>query len=189
MALLIERVGRPDPFDWPGNDIAPDLFSGLVLHIVGQQISIPAALAVFTRLTDAAGSRPMTAEHVADLEPEDLRSAGLSGAKARAIHELAVRVAHGTFDLGTLRSFDDAGARTALLTLRGIGPWSADMFLIHQLHRPDVLPIADVGLQRAVHVAWNLPTRPTPAELDALASRWTPWRSYAASLLWASLDH
>lgn len=125
----------------------------------------------------------MTADRVAHLEPEDLRTAGLSRAKARAIHELAVRDAHGTFDLNALHSLDDTDARTTLTTLRGIGPWSADMFLIHQLHRRDVLPVADVGLQRAVQLAWKLPTRPTPADLGTLSSGWTPWRSYAAALL------
>lgn len=189
LAQLIARVGRADPFDWPGSDVAPDLFSGLVLHIVGQQISIPAAMAVFGRLTEAAGTHPMTADRVARLEPDELRAAGLSGAKACAVHELSAGVATRTSDLDALHSRDDAVARAALVARRGIGPWSADMFLIHQLHRPDVLPVADVGLQRAVQLAWKLPARPGPADVGNRSTRWAPWRTYAACLLWASLDH
>ena len=188
LAALVDRVGRPDPFDWPGaQPCADDLFAGLVMHIVGQQISIPAALAVFGRLLTRAGPAPLDPGRVADLPPEELRSLGLSGAKGRAIHELALAVMQGDVDLDALRHQDDATATARLTSLRGIGPWSAQMFLIHQLRRPDVFPEGDIGLQRAVHHTWSLEERPTPHVLAARATAWAPVRSYAAALLWASL--
>ena len=189
LAQLIAAVGRPDPFRWDGADIAgDDLVAGLVLHIVGQQISVPAALTIFGRLGDAAGSRPPTADGIAALDHEQLRAVGLSTAKARALHELASGVVAGTVDLEALRDVDDARAVEVLSGLRGIGPWSAQMFLLHQLHRPDVLPAGDVGIRHAVHLAYGLPERPSERDVAERAAAWAPHRSYAAALLWGSLN-
>jgi DNA-3-methyladenine glycosylase II len=186
---LVEAVGRPDPFRWDGGEIAgDDLVAGLALHIVGQQISTPAALTIFGRLGDAAGTRPPTAEGIAALDHDTLRAVGLSAAKARALKELAVGVVDGTVDLEGLRDLDDARAVEVLSGLRGIGPWSAQMFLIHQLHRPDVLPAGDVGIRHAVHLAYELPERPSEREVADRAAAWAPHRSYAAALLWGSLN-
>ena len=186
---LVTAVGCPDPFRWDGGEIAgDDLVAGLALHIVGQQISVPAALTIFGRLGDAAGVRPPTAEGIAGLGHEQLRAVGLSAAKARALHELAVGVVVGTVDLEALRDVDDIRAVEVLSGLRGIGPWSAQMFLIHQLHRPDVLPAGDVGIRHAVHLAYGLPERPSEREVAGRATAWAPHRSFAAALLWASLN-
>jgi DNA-3-methyladenine glycosylase II len=184
---LVAAVGRPDPFAWDGGDVVgDDLFAGLALHIVGQQISIPAALTIFGRLGDAAGGRPPSARAVAALDPSVLRAVGLSTAKSRALHELAIGVDEGKVDLAALRGADDADAIERLRSLRGVGPWSAQMFLIHQLHRPDVLPAGDVGIRHAVHGAFGLPERPSEPDVAARASAWAPYRTYAAALLWAS---
>jgi DNA-3-methyladenine glycosylase II len=187
---LLETVGRPDPFSWDGADVAgDDLFAGLALHIVGQQISIPAALTIFGRLGDAAGTRPPTAGAVAELDLGRLRAVGLSGAKARALHELATGVTSGSIDLEGVRTVDDVEAMALLCSLRGVGPWSAQMFLIHQLQRPDVLPAGDVGIRSAVQRAYGLPERPSEREVVARSTAWAPHRSYAAALLWASGGH
>ena len=184
---LVAAVGRPDPFAWAGEGVVgDDLFAGLALHIVGQQISIPAALTIFGRLGDAACGRPPSALAVAALDPSVLRTVGLSTAKSRALHELAIGVVEGKVDLDALRGADDADALEQLRSLRGVGPWSAQMFLIHQLHRPDVLPAGDVGIQHAVHLAYGLPERPGERDVAARASAWAPYRTYAAALLWAS---
>ena len=187
MRELITRVGRPDPFAWDGSELAgADLFAGLVLHIVGQQISIPAALTIFGRLGDAAGARPPSAAGVAGLDHTQLRGVGLSTAKARALHELACGIRDGSVDLEALRAVDDAEAMRVLSSLRGVGPWSAQMFLIHQLHRPDILPAGDVGIRSAIHRAYQLPERPSESAVVARAVDWAPYRSYAAALLWGS---
>ncbi len=188
LATLVDEVGRPDPFDWPGaQSCSEDLFASLVLHVIGQQISMAAALAIFGRLVTRTGPAPLDPSRVADLRPEGLRTLGLSGAKSRAIHELAAALTRGDLDLDALHHDDDATATAKLTSLRGIGPWSAHMFLIHQLQRPDVFPEGDVGLQRAVHEAWSLKTRPTRQDLATRAEAWAPFRSYAAALLWSSL--
>ncbi len=184
---LVARVGRPDPFAWDGSDLAgADLFSGLALHIVGQQISIPAALTVFGRLGDVSGTRPPSASGVAALDEPQLRAVGLSGAKARALHELAVAISTGAVDLGAMREADDVESIRALCSLRGVGPWSAQMFLIHQLHRPDILPAGDVGIRNAVQRVYRLPERPSEPDVAARAEAWAPYRSYAVALLWAA---
>ncbi len=187
MRELMTRVGRPDPFSWDGSDRAGvDLFAGLALHIVGQQISIPAALTIFGRLADAAGAHPPSATGVARLDPTRLKGLGVSTAKARALHELACGIGDGTVDLEALRTVDDAEAIRLLTSLRGVGPWSAQMFLIHQLQRPDVLPAGDVGIRSAVQRAYRLPERPSESAVVDRGARWAPYRSFAAALLWAA---
>lgn len=184
---LVEAVGRPDPVRWDGGAVAgDDLFAGLALHIVGQQISIPAALTIFGRLGDASGASSPSAGALAALDLGQLRAAGLSAAKSRALHGLATGVVGGTIDLDALRAVDDAAAIELLCSLRGVGPWSAQMFLIHQLQRPDVLPAGDIGIRHAVHRAYGLPERPSEREVVARSAAWAPYRSYAAALLWAS---
>lgn len=179
--------GRPDPFHWPGSDPAGrDPFVGLLLHITGQQISTVAALAIFGRIQHAAG-RPPDPTSLLALGPERLRALGLSAAKVASILQLASRVNDGQLDLDHLDQVDDASVTAALVAVRGIGPWTAEMFLIHQLLRPDVLPAGDLGIRRGVQLGWMLDTVPTEEEVRARGSGWAPWRTYAAALLWASL--
>ena len=188
LAGLIRRAGRPDPFQWTGQDrTGDDLFAGLALHLVGQQISVAAALAVYDRISMAAGGGPPTSGAVAGLGVDALRAAGLSSAKALALCHLARSADDGSLDLPGLAGAGDAVAVARLTALRGIGPWTAQMFLIHQLRRPDVLPAADIGLRVAVQRAWRLDARPTPDLMDARGRAWAPYRSYAAAVLWASL--
>ena len=188
LGALIGRAGRPDPFDWDGGAATGgDLFAGLALHLVGQQISTAAAFTIYRRIADASGARPLSAPAVARIGADRLRAAGLSQAKARALDELARAVSVGTMNLDALRATDDASATRQLTALRGIGPWSAQMFLIHQLHRPDVFPAGDVGLRIAMQRCWQLPARPSEAEVASRAEAWAPFRTYAAALLWASL--
>jgi len=186
LAALIDRVGRPDPFSWGVLEDAAgsDPFAELALHIVSQQISTAAALTIFRRLADATGAG-ITPTAVMATAPEVLRAAGLSGAKARALHDLAARVLDGRVDFARMSGSDDDAAMAELESVRGVGPWSAEMFLLHHLRRPDVFPAADVGLLRAAQSAFGLSRRPTAPELGARADGWRPYRSYAAALLWA----
>jgi DNA-3-methyladenine glycosylase II len=186
LAALMTGHGRPDPFSWGVLEDAAgdDPFAEMALHIVSQQISTTAALAIFRRLGEATGAG-LAPEALLATAPERLRAAGLSGAKARSLHDLAERVLDGRLDFDRLGRADDAAAQEELELVHGIGPWSAQMFLLHRLRRPDVFPAADVGLQRAAASALGLAQRPTADELAARAEPWRPYRSYAAALLWA----
>ena len=186
LAALVASVGTPDPFSWGVlEEVAGgDALTELALHIVSQQISTAAALTIFGRLRDLLGGT-IDAASILGASLDDLRAAGLSGAKARSLRDLAERVADGRLSFERLAASDDAGAQAELDDVRGVGPWSAQMFLLHHLRRPDVFPAADVGLQRAAQSAFALPARPTAAELGARAEPWRPFRSYAAALLWA----
>lgn len=186
LAGLIARYGRPDPFSWEVLDdtVDRDAFSELALHIVSQQISTLAALAIFTRIQTLLGGGLEPAQLV--LTPvEELRAAGVSNAKARSLRDLAERVADGRISFKKLAGADDATAEAELRAVLGVGPWSAQMFLLHYYRRPDILPMADVGLLRAAQSAFSLPARPAAEELGTRGERWRPFRSYAAALLWA----
>jgi DNA-3-methyladenine glycosylase II len=188
LAAISDQVGRPDPFAWNGQSVVgDDLFAGLTLHLVGQQISTAAAFTIYGRLCASANASPLTPQALAELGIEQLRSAGLSTAKARALADLALGALSGAINLEALRTVEDTEAANRLMALRGIGPWSAQMFLLHQLRRPDVLPAGDIGLRTAVLRAWHLGQRPSESELIGQARLWAPFRSYAAALLWASL--
>lgn len=186
LARLAARYGAPDPFFWGVLEEAAngDAFAELVLHIVSQQISTAAALSIFARLRDLLGGT-VGPTPIITAAVDDLRAAGLSGAKARSLCDLAERVLDGRLSFDRLGVRDDATAQSELEEVRGVGPWSAQMFLLHNLRRPDVFPAADVGLQRAAQSAFALPQRPTADQLAARAEHWRPFRSYAAALLWA----
>ncbi|RLV04558.1 hypothetical protein CTZ27_11625 [Streptomyces griseocarneus] len=184
---LIERVGRPDPFDWAERDFPSSTnFEAMALHIVGQQISIAAALTIFARIATAAGGI-VTPDTLLVLADDDLRACGLSRAKAAYLHDLAQRQAAGTIDLEHMDDIDDATALTDLTAIHGVGLWSAQMFPIHQLERPDILPAGDIGIRRAIQSAWHLTGTPSIEETRRRATAWAPYRTYASALLWASL--
>lgn len=180
--------GRPDPFVWfAAGGAGLTNLAAMVLHIASQQISTTAALAVFGRVRDAAGGRidPAIIER---LGPDRLRRLGLSRSKSLAITGLARMHLDGTLDTDDLDQLDDRQAIQALTAVRGIGLWTAQMFLIHQLRRPDVLPAGDLGIRQAVRRGWSWPALPPIEEVRRLGERWSPHRTYAAALLWASLQ-
>ena len=158
----------------------------MALHIVGQQISITAALTIFARVTAAAGGT-LTPQSLLCLSADALRACGLSRAKASYLHDLARRQADGAIDLEHMDDVDDETALDDLTAIHGVGLWSAQMFLMHQLERPDILPAGDIGIRRAIQHAWKLVDLPSIEESRRRATMWTPFRTYAAVLLWASL--
>lgn len=186
LARIVMGCGTPDPFTWGVLEDAAggDPFAELALHVVSQQISTAAALTIFGRLRETLGGT-VAPDAIVAAEVSDLRGAGLSGAKAASLRDLAGRVLDGRLSFSRLARSSDAAAQSELEEIRGVGPWSAQMFLLHSLRRPDVLPAADIGLLRGAQRAFALPQRPTPDELAARAERWRPFRSYAAALLWA----
>lgn len=189
LAQLAARWGGPDPFAWPavGGRLAAGNLAAMVLHIVGQQISTAAALTIYDRVVAAAGGGALSAEALAAVGVEQLRAAGLSRAKAVAVSELAQAQLEGRIDLDHMDHLTDTQAFDALVALRGVGPWSAQVFMISQLRRPDVLPSADVGLRVAVQRQWRLAERPDARQVTARGAAWAPYRTYAAALLWSSL--
>jgi DNA-3-methyladenine glycosylase II len=186
LAVLVAAQGPVDPYVWPGIPVADgDLLGGLVLHIVSQQISTPVALVLFDRVTTLLGDRIDAAGLIA-ADEEQLRAAGLTYAKARTLRGLGESVQSGTLDLAGLGQLDNAAAQARLTALRGIGPWSSQMFLLHELRRPDVFPSGDVALRAAIARLDGLPVTPGPREAAVRAEVWRPYRSYASAHLWAA---
>jgi DNA-3-methyladenine glycosylase II len=178
LAAVVERHGPP-PL-WPRE---PG-FATLVRLILEQQVSLGSGQAAFGRLARAVGSVDATAVLAAD--EERLRAAGLTRQKARYVRALADAIVSGNLVLDGLRSAPDEAVRTALLAVTGIGPWTADCYLLFALGRPDAWPTGDLALAVAAEEVKQMAARPSPADLDRLAEPWRPWRGVAARLLWHS---
>jgi len=158
-------------------------FAGLASIIVSQQVSTASATAIFARLQ--ARIVPLEATEIAKATEEDLRACGLSNAKIRALRAVAEAIAEGAFDLKSLGALDAEDAHKALVAVKGIGPWTADIFLLFCLGHPDAFPSGDLALQEAAKLALNLKRRPDAARLERIAERWRPLRGVAARMLWA----
>jgi DNA-3-methyladenine glycosylase II len=166
-----------------------DAYGALLRAIVGQQLSVKAARTIYERFTALFDGRTPTPEELLETDPDALRAAGLSGAKAKYVRSLAEHVISGQLELDRLDELSDARVTEELVAVKGLGQWTADMFLIFHLGRPDVLPVGDLGVRRAVERLYGFETLPSAAELEALGERWRPWRSLAALYLWESLDN
>lgn len=176
LAGVVARHGPP-----PMWERAPG-FPTLVLIILEQQVSLASARAVYGRLV--AATSPLTPRKFLALDAAALRALGFSRQKAAYVGELARAVAAGDFDPRALEAMPDEQARAEMLKLKGVGPWTADVYLLMALRRPDVFPAGDLGLLVAAAQVKRLAARPTPKELEALAERWRPWRAVAARILW-----
>jgi 3-methyladenine DNA glycosylase/8-oxoguanine DNA glycosylase len=160
----------------------------MLLHIIGQRISADSAFTIYDRIRDdgLAGQIP-TARSITRLGVEKLHAYGLPRARAEYATALATAELAGEIDLEHLHDVPDADVITRLTAVRGIGLWSAQTFLIHNLARPDVLPEGDGGIRSAIQREWGLGALPTPAQVRVRGQAWVPLRSYAAALLWRSL--
>ena len=166
----------------------PDRFGTLVNSIVAQQISAKAAASINGRLLALAG-QPHRPEPLLALGEPPLRSVGLSAAKARYVLNLAEAVASGAVPLADFDdSWDDAAIVASLTSIKGIGVWTAEMFLIFSLNRPDVLPAHDLGVRVAIRDRHGLSNLPTPKECHALAEPWRPFRTVASWYIWQNVD-
>ena len=164
-----------------------DPFHALLHAIIAQQLSTKAARTIEGRFTALFGGSP-TPRAVADASDEQLRAVGLSPQKLKYLHDLCARILDGSLRLEVLESLPDAEVITALTSVKGIGRWTAEMFLMFRLHRPDVLPVGDLGIVKAVQRAYKLRTLPSPERLTKIGETWRPYRSVACWYLWASLD-
>jgi DNA-3-methyladenine glycosylase II len=190
LARLLDEVGVPSLERDPSRPAADDHYGALVRAIVGQQLSVAAARAIYGRLTDLFDGRPPTPQELLDQDPELLRSAiGLSRAKVTFLRSLAEHVLSGALELDRLDELPDDEILAELTAVKGLGEWTVHMFLLSQLERPDVLAVGDLGIRRAVERAYGLPDLPSAAELTALAEPWRPYRSAACRLLWRSLSN
>ncbi len=162
-------------------------FTALVHAIVSQQLSTKAAATIAARV-DALVAIP-TPRAFAAVTDAQLRAAGLSGQKVAYIRDLCARIEDGSLPLDRLDTLSDDAVIEALTRVKGIGRWTAEMFLMFRLHRPDVLPVGDLGIVKAVQRAYNLRTLPTPDRLARIGEPWRPYRSVACWYLWASLDN
>jgi DNA-3-methyladenine glycosylase II len=187
MAGLIERFGGPLPVE---QEPRTDLYGALLRSITGQQLSVKAAAAIHGRLVARFGGRAPTPEEILADDPEALRAAaGLSRAKTASLRSLAEHVLDGRLALDRLDALPDEEVVRELVAVKGIGEWTAHMYLMFTLHRPDVLPTGDQGIKNAVAAAYGLDAVPKPDALTEIAEPWRPHRTRACLYLWRSLDN
>lgn len=187
LAGVIDTVGTlPNPRD--GRPERHDHYGALVRAITGQQLSVLAARSIYARLTARFGDRAPTPQEILDDEPEELRAAaGLSRAKVSYLRSLAEHVLSGELELERLEELEDEQAIAELVAVKGLGLWTAQMFLMFQLERPDVLPTGDLGIRRAIERAYGLEELPQPEAMELIAEPWRPHRTLACRYLWRSL--
>jgi DNA-3-methyladenine glycosylase II len=189
LAEIIAAVGKlPNPRD--GRPDKEDHYGALVRTITGQQLSVKAARAIYGRLAARFGDRAPTPQEILDDEPEELRAAaGLSRAKVSYLRSLAEHTLSGELELERLDELDDERVIAELTAVKGLGLWSAQMFLMFHLDRPDVLPTGDLGIRRAIELGYGLDTLPDPVAMEAIAEPWRPHRTLACRYLWRSLQN
>jgi DNA-3-methyladenine glycosylase II len=191
LGATIDRVVREGGGATPPPDPAlpTDRYGVLVRAIVSQNISEIASRSIYRRLIESFGGRPPTPQEILRDDPEELRlAAGLSRAKTASLRSLAEHILSGELALERLEELPDEDVVAQLAAVRGIGIWTADMFLIFHLHRPDVLPVGDVELRRAVASAYGLDGPPAPGELQRMAEPWRPYRTVACLYLWRTMQ-
>jgi DNA-3-methyladenine glycosylase II len=181
LATIIERVGQ---FRMNYEEPA---FQSLAEAIVYQQLHGKAAATIFQRLTDLAGT-PLTAEGILKLSTEQLRSVGLSKQKLSYLRDLAARTEARELDFARLPDLPDAEVIRQLTQVKGIGVWTAHMFLMFSLRRPDILPTGDLGIQMAIRKHYRKRKLPGPMQMEKIARCWAPYRSVACWYLWQSMD-
>jgi DNA-3-methyladenine glycosylase II len=180
MANLIAQIGSLEL------SLRTDYFANLVRAIVGQQLSAKVARVIWERLM--ALCEVIEPEVILGLDDESLKQVGLSRTKVCYIKDLAQKVGQGTLQLDALSTMADEDIIKALTTVKGIGKWTAEMFLIFSLGRPDILALDDVGLQRAMRWVYNLPEYPKGEVMKQYGEKWRPYRSVASLYLWEAVD-
>jgi DNA-3-methyladenine glycosylase II len=186
LRALMEEGGPIDPkMDRRGS--RPDGYQALARAIVGQQLSTKAAASIWSKLVAQFDGETPDPEALLRRRPATLRRAGLSNAKVEFLRDLAKRVSDGRLDLKGLRKLPDEDIVAKLLEVKGVGRWTAEMFLIFHLGRADVVSTGDLGIRRAVQIAYGMDELPGPAELERIAEPWRPHRTLACLYLWRSL--
>ncbi|HEY7950275.1 MAG TPA: DNA-3-methyladenine glycosylase 2 family protein [Solirubrobacterales bacterium] len=190
MAALIERVGEIDletRLRRRSEERPADAYGALLRAIVGQQLSTKAARTIYGRILELFDGRTPAPEQLLEAGESDLRAAGLSGRKVEYVRDLASHVISGELELDQLGELSDEEAIAEIVAVRGLGVWTAEMFLIFHLERPDVLSGGDLGIRKAVQVEYELEEMPAPARVVEIGEPWRPHRSLASLYLWESL--
>jgi 3-methyladenine DNA glycosylase/8-oxoguanine DNA glycosylase len=182
MAGVIERIG-PCGLKVYGESTP---FAALAQSIVYQQISGRAAASIFSRLSVIGGRGPFRPAHVLRASDADLRGCGLSRQKVAAIRDLAQKGAR--WRMARLRTLDEEAVIETLTSVHGVGRWTAEMFLMFRLGMPDVLPVDDYGIRKAMQRAYRMRALPRPDRMRTVAEKWRPYRTVACWYLWRSLD-
>ena len=188
MRELIKRLGPLD-LEARRRGRPADAYGALLRSIVGQQLSTKAAATIYGRMIELWGGRTPTPRELLDTDPEVIRAAGMSRPKVAYLRDLAEHVLDGSLELDRLDELPDEEIAAELTAVKGLGEWTAHMFLIFHLQRPDVLPVGDLGVRNAARQVYGLDELPKAAELEELAEPWRPHRSLAALYLWRSLDN
>ncbi len=190
MAALIERVGKIDlktRLKRRSEERPADAYGALLRAIVGQQLSTKAARTIYGRILDLFDGSTPAPEQLLEAEEADLRAAGLSGRKVEYVRDLASHVIDGELELDRLGELSDEQAIEEIVAVRGLGVWTAEMFLLFHLERPDVLSGGDLGIRKAVQIEYGLEEMPAPAKVVEIGEPWRPHRSLASLYLWESL--
>jgi len=190
MAALIERIGKIDletRLRRRSEERPADAYGALLRAIVGQQLSTKAARTIYGRVLELFGGRTPSPAELLEAEEADLRAAGLSGRKVEYIRDLAVHVTGGELELDRLDELSDEEVIAEIVAVRGLGVWTAEMFLLFHLERPDVLSGGDLGIRKAVQIEYGLDEMPPPARVLEIGEPWRPHRSLASLYLWESL--
>lgn len=186
LARLIDATEPIDPAAWRRGRPLGDAFSVLVYSIIGQQISGFAARAIAGRLQERFGGRMPSPAELLTVNPADLKTVGLSRMKAEYLRSLAEHIISGELQVDHLDKLSDDEVRAQITASKGLGRWTADMFLLINLQRPDILPIGDLGIRTAIERLYRLDHLPTPSEVETIGEKWRPHRSLASFYLWAS---
>ena len=188
MRRLIDEGGPIHP-DRDRRGSRPEPYEALARAIVGQQLSTKAASSIWERLVQSLGGTFPQPSGLLSADLEALRGAGLSGAKVNFLRDLAERIDDGRLDVEGLKDLADEDVIAALTEIKGVGPWTAEMFLIFHLGRPDVVSTGDLGIRRAVQIEYGLDDLPGPTDLERIAEPWRPHRTLGCLYLWRSLDN
>jgi DNA-3-methyladenine glycosylase II len=185
---VMEERGPLDPeIDRRGS--RPDPFEAVARAIVGQQLSTKAARSIWEKLVAQFGGETPSPEALLRKRPQTLRKAGLSNAKVEFLRDLAKHVKDGRLDFDRIKDLPDEDVVAELIEVKGVGSWTAEMFLMFHLARPDVVSLGDLGIRRAVQISYGMEELPGPEELERIAEEWRPHRTLACLYLWRSLDN
>jgi DNA-3-methyladenine glycosylase II len=190
MGALIERIGPIDLETRLGRrkeERPTDAYGALLRAIVGQQLSTKAARTIYLRVVDLFGGRTPAPERLLEASEEDLRGCGLSGRKVEYVRDLASHVLSGELELERLDQLSDEQVIEEIVAVRGLGQWTAEMFLLFHLERPDILSGGDLGIRKAVGIEYELDEMPPPLKVIEIGEPWRPHRSLASLYLWESL--
>ncbi len=190
MAALIERVGKIDiatRLRRRKEERPTDAYGALLRAIIGQQLSTKAARTIYLRVIELFGGATPSPEQLLEASEEQLRACGLSGRKTEYVRDLASHVLSGELELDRLEQLGDEEVIEEIVAVRGLGRWTAEMFLLFHLQRPDVLSGGDLGIRKAIQIEYGLEEMPSPKKVLEIGEPWRPYRSLASLYLWESL--